>query len=101
VLRDLEHEAYVVVEHLERREDRREATSKRTSTTAPITWHTCPTAPAPVNSSLIFPPFAFPAADAGDEEGAVDGGAGCAAEGGGGGAEESGEEAAGRHGCPA
>ena len=42
--------------------------------------HTCPTAPAPVNSSVIFPPFPFPAADARDEEGAADGGAGCAAE---------------------
>jgi len=65
VLRDLEHEAYVVVEHLERREDRREATSKRTSTTAPMTWHTCPMAPAPVNSSVILPPPVFPVAGGG------------------------------------
>ena len=29
-----------------------------TSTTAPMTWHTCPIAPFPVNSSVILPlPF--------------------------------------------
>ncbi|KAB8100501.1 hypothetical protein EE612_031052, partial [Oryza sativa] len=40
--------------------------SNRTSTTAPMTWHTCPTAPAPVNSSVILPPpVAFPVAGAG------------------------------------
>lgn len=30
--------------------------SNLTSTTAPITWQTCPIAPFPVNSSVIFPP---------------------------------------------
>jgi hypothetical protein len=29
--------------------------SNRTSTTAPMTWHTCPMAPAPVNSSVVLP----------------------------------------------
>uniref|UniRef100_A0A0A9GAF6 ATPBM n=1 Tax=Arundo donax TaxID=35708 RepID=A0A0A9GAF6_ARUDO len=44
--------------------------SNLTSTTAPMTWHTCPIAPAPVNSSVIFPPpVVFPTA--GGEGGAA------------------------------
>ncbi|KAL0904519.1 hypothetical protein M5K25_026643 [Dendrobium thyrsiflorum] len=39
--------------------------SNRTSTTAPITWHTRPTAPAPVNSSVTLP-LGPPEALAGD-----------------------------------
>ena len=31
--------------------------SNLTSTTAPMTWHTCPIDPAPVNSSVILPLF--------------------------------------------
>ncbi|CAL9206120.1 unnamed protein product [Musa hybrid cultivar] len=43
--------------------------SKRTSTTAPITWQTWPMAPAPVNSSVIFP-LGAAAAFGGGAEGA-------------------------------
>jgi hypothetical protein len=32
-----------------------------------MTWHTCPMAPAPVNSSVILPPPVFPVADGGVE----------------------------------
>jgi hypothetical protein len=67
MLRHLEHEADLVVEHLQRGEDGREPSSKRTSTTAPMTWHTCPMAPAPMNSSVILPPPVFPVAGGGVE----------------------------------
>jgi len=30
-----------------------------------MTWHTCPMAPAPVNSSVILPPPVFPVAGGG------------------------------------
>jgi hypothetical protein len=32
-----------------------------------MTWHTCPMAPTPVNSSVILQPPVFPVADGGVE----------------------------------